>query len=163
MASYFHRYAMTALATQGEKRFVPSLLEAPGEFVLHDKKNARANVATTPSYSIDTVRKLKATLRFLRKMTLDPAKVATEARMLFDSMPKAYGADVRLSPRMNLIVQSAQAEATRLQDEYVSTEHLFLALAGEAGRSPAAQLLKRLGVTKDTLYQSLTQVRGNQA
>jgi len=63
IASYFHRYAMTALATQGEKRFVPSLLEAPGEFVLHDKKNARANVATTPSYSIDTVRKLKATLR----------------------------------------------------------------------------------------------------
>ena len=63
MASYFHRYAMTALATQGEKGFVPSLLEAPGEFVLHDKKNARASVATTPSYSIDTIRKLKATLR----------------------------------------------------------------------------------------------------
>src|SRR5205814_4130476 len=63
IASYFHRYAMTALATQGEKGFVPSLLEAPGEFVLHDKKNARASVATTPSYSIDTIRKLKATLR----------------------------------------------------------------------------------------------------
>jgi ATP-dependent Clp protease ATP-binding subunit ClpB len=98
----------------------------------------------------------------LRKMTLDPVQVAGQARMLFESMPKAYGADVRLSPRMNLIVQSAQAEATRLQDEYTSTEHLFLALAGEAGRSPAAQLLKRLGVTKDTLYQALTQVRGNQ-
>ena len=98
----------------------------------------------------------------LRKMTLDPRTVATEARTLLDSLPKAYGADVRLSPRMNLIVQSAQAEATRLQDEYVSTEHLLLALASEAGRSPAAQLLKRFGVTKDTLYQALTQVRGNQ-
>ena len=63
IASYFHRYAMTALATLGEKGFVPSLLEAPGEFVLHDKKNARTSVATTPSYSIDTIRKLKATLR----------------------------------------------------------------------------------------------------
>ena len=62
-ASYFHRYAMTTLAAQGEKTFVASLLEAPGEFVLHDKKNARASVAATPSYSIDTVRKLKATLR----------------------------------------------------------------------------------------------------
>ena len=61
--SYFHRYTMTALATQGEKAFVPSLLEAPGEFVLHDKKNARSSVAGTPSYSIDTIRKLKATLR----------------------------------------------------------------------------------------------------
>ena len=98
----------------------------------------------------------------LRKMTLDPRNVAAEARKLLDSLPKAYGADVRLSPRMNLIVQSAQAEAARLQDEYVSTEHLLLALASEAGRSPAAQLLKRFGVTKDTLYQALTQVRGNQ-
>jgi ATP-dependent Clp protease ATP-binding subunit ClpB len=98
----------------------------------------------------------------LRKMTLDPRNVAAEARKLLDSLPKAYGADVRLSPRMNLIGQSAQAEATRLQDEYVSTEHLLLALASEAGRSPAAQLLKRFGVTKDTLYQALTQVRGNQ-
>ncbi len=98
----------------------------------------------------------------LRKMTLDPVQVAGQARMLFESMPKAYGADVRLSPRMNLIVQSAQAEATRLQDEYTSTEHLFLALASEGGRSPAAQLLKRLGVTKDTLYQALTQIRGSQ-
>ncbi|PYR79163.1 MAG: ATP-dependent chaperone ClpB [Acidobacteria bacterium] len=98
----------------------------------------------------------------LRKMTLDPKDVAGQARMLFESMPKAYGADVRLSPRMNMIVQSAQAEATRMQDEYTSTEHLFLALADEKGRSPAAQLLKRLGVTKDTLYQALTQVRGSQ-
>ncbi len=98
----------------------------------------------------------------LRKMTLEPKDVAGQARMHFESMPKAYGADVRLSPRINLVVQSAQAEATRMQDEYTSTEHLFLALADEKGRSPAAQLLKRLGVTKDTLYQALTQVRGSQ-
>src|SRR3954471_15874722 len=98
----------------------------------------------------------------LRKLTLDPVQVAGQARMLFESMPKAYGADVRLSPRINLIVQSAQAEATRLQDEYTSTEHLFLALASEGGRSPAAQLLKRVGVTQDALYQALTQVRGSQ-
>ena len=98
----------------------------------------------------------------LRKMTLDPKDVAGQARMLFESMPKAYGADVRLSPRMNMVVQSAQAEATRLQDEYTSTEHLFLAVADEKGRSPSAQLLKKLGITKDTLYQALTQVRGSQ-
>src|SRR5438477_5754069 len=98
----------------------------------------------------------------LRKLTIEPAAVARDARALLDKLPKAYGADVRLSPRMNLIMQSAQAEATRMQDEYTSTEHLFLALASEAGRSPSAQVLKKLGVTKDTLYQSLTQVRGNQ-
>jgi nicotinate-nucleotide adenylyltransferase len=62
-ASYFHRYAMTALATQGEKTFAPSLLEGPGEFVLHDKKIARGSVASAPNYSIDTIRKLKQSLK----------------------------------------------------------------------------------------------------
>ena len=98
----------------------------------------------------------------LRKMALDPAHVAAEARKLLDSLPKQYGGDVRFSPRMHLIFESAQAEAKRLQDEYVSTEHLLVALATETGRSAGAQLLKRLGITKDTLYQALTQVRGNQ-
>ena len=98
----------------------------------------------------------------LRKMALDPAHVAAEARKVLDSLPKQYGGDVRFSPRMNLIFESAQAEAKRLQDEYVSTEHLLVALATETGRSAGAQLLKRLGITKDTLYQALTQVRGNQ-
>jgi ATP-dependent Clp protease ATP-binding subunit ClpB len=98
----------------------------------------------------------------LRKLGLDPSRVAADARKLFDSMPKAYGADLRFSPRVKLIVDTAQAEAQRLQDEYVSTEHLLVALATEAGRSPGAQLLQRSGVTKDALYTALTQVRGNQ-
>jgi len=128
------------------------------------------NVATEQNHSEVTPEHLLLTLveqsggivpSVLRKMQLDPARVAAEARALLKSIPQAYGADVRLSPRMKLIVDSAQAEATRLQDEFVSTEHLFLALATEAGRSPAAQLLQRLGVTKDALYKALTEVRGN--
>ena len=63
VASYFHRYAMTALATQSEKMFLPSLLEAPGEFILHDQKSARGSVASTPNYSIDTIRRLKQSLK----------------------------------------------------------------------------------------------------
>lgn len=63
VASFFHRYAMTVLATQEEKAFVPSLLEAPGEFVLQDKKGARGGVAPAPNYSIDTIRKLKRELK----------------------------------------------------------------------------------------------------
>jgi len=63
VASYFHRYAMTALATEGEKALVPSLLEAPGEFVLHDKKSTKGSIASAPNYSIDTIRKLKQGLK----------------------------------------------------------------------------------------------------
>ncbi len=98
----------------------------------------------------------------LRKMNVDPARFAADARGLLASLPQAYGADVRFSPRMKLIVDSAQAEAQRLQDEYVSTEHLLVGLATEAGRSPGAELLKRSGATRDALYAALTQVRGNQ-
>jgi ATP-dependent Clp protease ATP-binding subunit ClpB len=98
----------------------------------------------------------------LSKMNIDTAKVRTDARALLKNMPQAYGGDVRLSPRMKLIFDSAEAEAKRLQDDYVSTEHLLVALATEVGRSPAAQLLQRVGGTKDAIYSALTQVRGNQ-
>jgi ATP-dependent Clp protease ATP-binding subunit ClpB len=98
----------------------------------------------------------------LHKLNVDPASFAGDARGLLTGLPQAYGADLRLSPRMNLIFASAEAEAKRLQDEFVSTEHVFLALATEAGRSPAAQLLQRSGATKDALYAAMTAVRGNQ-
>ena len=98
----------------------------------------------------------------LRKLTVDPAQIAGETRQLFEALPKTYGSDLRFSPRMKLIFDSAQAEAQRLQDEYVSTEHLLVALATETGRSPGAQLLKQHGATKDALSEALTQVRGNQ-
>jgi ATP-dependent Clp protease ATP-binding subunit ClpB len=98
----------------------------------------------------------------LRKLNADPTAFAAEARALLTTLPHAYGADLRLSPRMNLVLASAEAEAKRLQDEFVSTEHLLLALATETGRSPAAQLLQRSGATKDALYTAMTQVRGNQ-
>ena len=80
----------------------------------------------------------------LRKMNVDPATVARGARELLDKLPQAYGGvEPRLSPRLKLVTDLAQAEAERLKDEFVSTEHLFLAIADETGRSPAAQLLKR--------------------
>jgi ATP-dependent Clp protease ATP-binding subunit ClpB len=98
----------------------------------------------------------------LRNLSLDPSRVSADARTLLTAMPQAHGTDVRLSPRMKLVVDAAQAEATRLKDQFVSTEHLFLGLATETGRSPAAQLLQRLGVSKDALYGALTAVRGSQ-
>lgn len=62
-ASFFHRFAMTVLATQGERVFVPSLLEAPAEFILEDKKAARSSAVSKPNYSIETIRKLKQSLK----------------------------------------------------------------------------------------------------
>jgi ATP-dependent Clp protease ATP-binding subunit ClpB len=99
----------------------------------------------------------------LRKAGADPATIARRARELVGKLPSAYGgAQPGLSQRLTLVTNQAQAEADRLKDEFVSTEHLFIAIADETGRSPAAQLLKQHGITRDTILQSLTTVRGSQ-
>jgi ATP-dependent Clp protease ATP-binding subunit ClpB len=99
----------------------------------------------------------------LRKATVDPASIASATRDLLQKFPSAYGgSEPTLSPRLRTVTDQAQAEADRLKDEYVSTEHLFISIADEAGRSPAAQMLRQHGVTRDSILQSLTGVRGSQ-
>src|SRR5438445_1054495 len=100
----------------------------------------------------------------LRKMNVDPAAVARGARELLKKLPQAHGgSEPGMSPRLRLVTDQAQAEADRLKDEYVSTEHLFIALADESGRSPGAQLLKQHGVTRDRIVnEALRSVRGSQ-
>lgn len=66
ISSYFHRYAMVALATMNEKAFVPSLLEAPGEVPvvsIPGKKGQTEHSTAGANFTIDTVRRLKQTLR----------------------------------------------------------------------------------------------------
>src|SRR5215212_7327620 len=99
----------------------------------------------------------------LRKAGADPAAIARGARELVSKLPSAYGgAQPGMSPRLKLVTDQAQAEADRLKDEFVSTEHLFIAIADESGRSPSAQLLKQQDITRDSVLQALTTVRGSQ-
>jgi ATP-dependent Clp protease ATP-binding subunit ClpB len=97
----------------------------------------------------------------LRKMNADPSAVARAARELLGKMPQAYGgSQPGLSPRLKLVADLAEAEAQRLKDEYVSTEHLLVAIASETGRSPSAKLLTDRGITGDKIFNALTAVRG---
>src|SRR5438477_3861549 len=99
----------------------------------------------------------------LRKMNVDPSAIARSTRELLAKIPQAYGgSQPGMSPRLKTVTDQAQAEADRLKDDFVSTEHLFIALADEAGRSPSPQLLKQSRVTRDTILQALTGVRGSQ-
>jgi ATP-dependent Clp protease ATP-binding subunit ClpB len=99
----------------------------------------------------------------LRKVSVEPAQIARLARDLLAKIPQAYGgAQPGLSPRLKLVADLAQAEADRLKDEYVSTEHLLVALAAETGRSPGARLLAERGLTRDAIFAALTSVRGSQ-
>jgi ATP-dependent Clp protease ATP-binding subunit ClpB len=77
-------------------------------------------------------------------------------------LPKVQGfAQQHLGKPLNNVLERAFDETERFKDEYVSTEHLFLALAGEE-RDPAGQLLKRQGATHEAILQALTGVRGSQ-
>ena len=77
-------------------------------------------------------------------------------------LPKVQGfAQQHLGKPLNNVLGACVCEAKRFKDEYVSTEHLFLALAGEE-RDPAGQLLKRQGATHEAILQALTGVRGSQ-
>src|SRR6478672_4374885 len=78
----------------------------------------------------------------VRKLNADPAKVAAELRAELNKSPRAHGGtQVSLSPRLRKVTDAAEQEAERLKDEYVSTEHLLLAIAAEGGRAPAARIL----------------------
>src|ERR1700704_3287312 len=99
----------------------------------------------------------------LRKMNADPVQIANAGRELLGKMPQAYGgSQPGISPRLNLVADLAEAEAQRLKDEFVSTEHLLVAIASETGRSPSAKLLTDRGITPDKIFQALAGIRGSQ-
>jgi ATP-dependent Clp protease ATP-binding subunit ClpB len=98
-----------------------------------------------------------------RKMGADPAEIGRAARELVEKIPQAYGgAQPGLSPRLKAVTDIAEAEAARLKDEFVSTEHLLVGIASETGRSPAARLLTERGLTPDKIFAALTSIRGSQ-
>ena len=78
-------------------------------------------------------------------------------------LPRVRGgtAGQYLGARLNAIFQRAQQEADRLKDEFVSTEHLLVAIANESG-SAAARILQAHGVTGDGLWKAMQDVRGSQ-
>jgi len=97
------------------------------------------------------------------KMAIDPGRVAAAARQELGKLPRAYGgAQPVPSPRFRAVTDAAFGEAERLKDDYVSTEHLFLAIVSEPGRAPGARALAQLGVTRDRTFEALTEVRGSQ-
>jgi ATP-dependent Clp protease ATP-binding subunit ClpC len=66
-----------------------------------------------------------------------------------------------ITPRVKRIIDLANEEANRLKDEYISTEHIFLAILSERS-TPAARLLEGAGVTRERVYDAVQQIRGGQ-
>ena len=88
-------------------------------------------------------------------------RLVSEIEALVKGVPKIFGeaAQVFFSPALGRILAKAEAEASALKDEYVSTEHILIAMA--AGDGKAADILRKNGVNKNAILSALKQVRGN--
>jgi len=98
----------------------------------------------------------------LGKLSVDASKILAHVADELQRLPSASGgAQPAPSPRLTQAMTRARDEAEQLKDEYVSTEHLLVAIASEDG-TPAATILKEYKVTRDRIYEVLASIRGSQ-
>ncbi|SDM75107.1 ATP-dependent chaperone ClpB [Actinacidiphila guanduensis] len=107
------------------------------------------------------------TLRLLADAGADPAALRTAVEADLAKRPRTTGpgatpGQVMVTQRLARLLETAEQEARRLKDEYVSTEHLVLALVDEGPATAAGRRLGEQGVSKDSFLAALTTVRGNQ-
>jgi ATP-dependent Clp protease ATP-binding subunit ClpB len=98
----------------------------------------------------------------LARLGVPPASVAKEAEQAIENLPKVGGtADHYLSPALKEVLDQASKETEQFKDEFVSTEHLLLALSRKS-KDGAGRVLAHLGVTHDAILKALVSVRGTQ-
>jgi len=97
----------------------------------------------------------------LRELAVDVEAVRSRVEATLEAFPKvAYeGTQIYATPRVPRLMQSARQEADRFKDEFVSTEHLLIAIAGE-NKGEAAAILAEFGINQEKIYQALRKIRG---
>ncbi len=98
----------------------------------------------------------------LKKMEILIEDLKTDLEKLINKIPKVYGAEVGsyISSTLRKLIDKSFDEASKLKDEYISTEHLLIALTET--ESNIYNLLKESGVTKDKIYKAMREIRGAQ-
>ena len=104
--------------------------------------------------------------QLLTKMNVDADGVKAAALKFIEGMPRVTGSGreagkIYVSADLDRVLTDAEAQAERMKDDYVSVEHLFLALV-EKGSSGTAGIFKSFGVEKNRLLKALSDIRGNQ-
>jgi len=97
----------------------------------------------------------------LEKLGVDVAAVKGRVGASLEPAPKvAYEAgQIYATPRIARLLENAEREAARLKDEFIGTEHLLIAIAGEA-QGEAVTILKEFGVDQEKIYRALQDIRG---
>jgi ATP-dependent Clp protease ATP-binding subunit ClpB len=101
----------------------------------------------------------------LQKIGANPDTIISLIQDELSRMSKVYGGGtaggVYISPKTQQALEMAWKEAERMKDEYLSTEHMLIALASQKD-TPSGKILARYGVTKDAIYKALADIRGSQ-
>ncbi len=97
----------------------------------------------------------------------DPDKLRAALESELSRRPRVTGpganpGQINVTQRLARLLDSAEQEAGRLKDEYVSVEHLVLAMLGEGRDTVAGRLLREQGLTRESFLEALTRIRGNQ-
>lgn len=102
--------------------------------------------------------------QMVKRTGINTAFLKKDVEAIIDKMPKIVGAtplgQIYVSPRLKEVFEEAQRQAEHLKDEYISVEHLLLAVLAEGG--PSADLLKRYGADADKLLAAMREIRGTQ-
>jgi len=104
--------------------------------------------------------------QILEILKIDPGILEERLDYILRTSPKAsiFGGgagQVFITPRVKRIIDLANEEASRLRDEYISTEHIFLAILSEKN-TPAARLLEGSGINRDRVIEAVNELRGGQ-
>ena len=98
----------------------------------------------------------------LLKLGVSPEGVAQEIAMAIDKLPKVDGAgDVYISQKTKSVLDAAFTEAAKMKDQYVSIEHILLAISDEK-TGEAVKILSRYGIIRDSILKVLMDIRGSQ-
>ncbi len=104
--------------------------------------------------------------QILEILKVEPAMLMERLDYILRTSPKAsiFGGgagQIFITPRVKRVIDLANEEASKLKDEFISTEHLFLAILLEKN-TPASRLLEGAGITRDRVYEAVQQIRGGQ-
>ena len=102
--------------------------------------------------------------QILEILKIDPNAIEERLDYILRTSPKAniFGGgagQIFITPRVKRIIDLANEEANRLKDEYISTEHIFLAILSERN-TPAARLLETSGITRERVHDAIVELRG---
>jgi ATP-dependent Clp protease ATP-binding subunit ClpB len=131
----------------------------------HELAGSRGHQELTPEHLLAALLEQKegVTGALLRKLGTDPAMIREAVGKALEAQPQVRGstADIYVGRRLNDLVEDATRQSKEFKDEYVSSEHLLLALLAK-NHGAASAALKDAGVRRDALMKALAEVRGTQ-